>query len=57
MEDLTEVDMKELEREFEEEMVERRERKLVCFQKTRNDVVKKAEKPSGQFLSLIMLSH
>jgi hypothetical protein len=57
MEDLTEADMKELEREFEEEMVERRQRKLVCFQKTRNDVVKKAEKPSGQFLSLIVLSH
>jgi hypothetical protein len=57
MEDLTEADMKELEREFEEEMVERRQRKLVCFQKTRNNVVKKAEKPSGQFLSLIVLSH
>jgi hypothetical protein len=43
MEDLAEAEWKELERELEEEMAERRQRKLACFQKTRNGVVKKAD--------------
>jgi hypothetical protein len=43
MEDLAEEDRKEVERELEEEMAEIRRRKLACFQKTRNDVVKKVE--------------
>jgi hypothetical protein len=43
MEDLAEEDRKEVERELEEEMAEIRRRKLACFQKTRNDVVKKVK--------------
>jgi activator of HSP90 ATPase len=43
MEDLTEYDKKEVERELEEEMAELRRRKLACIQKTRNDVIKKAD--------------
>jgi ATP-dependent protease HslVU (ClpYQ) ATPase subunit len=43
MEDLTEEDRKELEHELEEEMVERRHKKLACFQKTRHGIVKKAD--------------
>jgi hypothetical protein len=43
MEDLAKADRKELERELEEEMADRRQRKLACFQKTRNGVVKKAD--------------
>jgi hypothetical protein len=43
MEDLAEADRKELEKELKEEMAERRQRKLTCFQKMCNDVVKKAD--------------
>jgi hypothetical protein len=43
MEDLTEADRKELEKELEEEMAERWHKKLECFQKTRHGVVKKAD--------------
>jgi hypothetical protein len=43
MEDLTEEDQKELELELEEEMAERQCKKLSCFQKTRHEVVKKAD--------------
>jgi hypothetical protein len=39
MEDLAKADRKELERELEEEMAERHQRKLACFQKTRNGVM------------------
>jgi hypothetical protein len=42
MEDLVEADRKEWEKELEEEMTERHQKKLVCFQKTCNEVVKKA---------------
>jgi hypothetical protein len=42
MEDLVEADRKEREKELEEEMAERHQKKLVCFQKTCNEVVKKA---------------
>jgi hypothetical protein len=47
MEDLAEEDRKEVEQELEEEMVEIRRRKLACFQKTRNSVVKEAETASA----------
>jgi hypothetical protein len=43
MEDLAKDDRKELERELKEEMVERRRKKLACFQKTRHGVVKNAD--------------
>jgi hypothetical protein len=43
MEDLTEEDRKEVECELKEELVEMQRRKLACFQKTRNGVVKKAD--------------
>jgi hypothetical protein len=43
MEDLAKADRKELEKELEEEMTEMWRWKLVCFQKTRNGVVKKAD--------------
>jgi hypothetical protein len=43
MEDLAKADRKELEKELEEEMTEVWRWKLVCFQKTRNGVVKKAD--------------
>jgi ribosome recycling factor len=43
MENLTEEDRKELEHELEEEMGERRRKKLACFQKTRHGIVKKAD--------------
>jgi hypothetical protein len=42
MEDLVEADRKEREKELEEEMAERHQKKLVCFQKTCYEVVKKA---------------
>jgi RNase P protein component len=42
MQDLAEADWKELEKELEEKMAERRQRKLAFFQKTRNGVVRKA---------------
>jgi hypothetical protein len=47
MEDLAEEDRKEVEQELEEEMVEIRRRKLACFQKTRNSVVKEVETASA----------
>jgi ribosome recycling factor len=40
MEDLTKEDNKEIERELEEEVAEMR-RKLTCFQKTSNNIIKK----------------
>jgi hypothetical protein len=43
MEDLTEEDRRTVERELEEEMVERRCKKLACFQKTHHGIVKKAD--------------
>jgi hypothetical protein len=43
MVDLAEEDQKEVERQLEEEMAELRRKKLACFQKTRNRVVKKAD--------------
>jgi ADP-ribose pyrophosphatase YjhB (NUDIX family) len=43
MEDLDEACRKELERELREAMVEARRQKLVCFQKMRNRVIKKAD--------------
>jgi hypothetical protein len=43
MEDLTEEDWKEVEHELEEEMAESYRRKLACFQKTCNGVVKKLD--------------
>jgi hypothetical protein len=43
MEGLTEEDRKEVEHELEMEMVEIQRKKLVCFQKTRNGVVKKSD--------------
>jgi hypothetical protein len=43
MEDLIEDDREALEKELEEEMAERWCKKLVCFQKTHYDVIKKAE--------------
>jgi hypothetical protein len=43
MEDLAEEDKREFEREHEEEMAERRHKKLACFQKTRKGVVKKGD--------------
>jgi uncharacterized membrane protein len=41
MEDLPKVERRALKKELEEEMVEARRRKLVCFQKTRTEVIKK----------------
>jgi hypothetical protein len=41
MEDLTKEDNKEIERELEEEVAEMRRRKLACFQKTSNNIIKK----------------
>jgi hypothetical protein len=41
MEDLAKEDRKEVERQLKEEMAELRWRKLACFQKTRNGVIKK----------------
>jgi hypothetical protein len=43
MEDLTEEDRRAMECELEEEMAERRCKKLACFQKTRHSIVKKAD--------------
>jgi hypothetical protein len=43
MEDLAKADRKELEKELEEDMALRIQRKLACFQKTRNGVVRKAD--------------
>jgi hypothetical protein len=43
MEDLAKADRKELEKELEVEMAERCQKKLACFQKTRNGVMKKAD--------------
>jgi hypothetical protein len=43
LEDLSEKDREEVERELEEEMAERHRKKLACFQKTRSGVVKKGE--------------
>jgi hypothetical protein len=43
MEDLTEVDKKELEKELEEDMVERQRKKLACFQKTHHNFIKKVD--------------
>jgi hypothetical protein len=43
MEDLSEEDQKEIEREHEMEMAERHSKKLACFQKTQNKVSKKAD--------------
>jgi hypothetical protein len=42
MEDLSEEDLKEIERELETEMAEIWRKKLACFQKTCNGVIKKA---------------
>jgi hypothetical protein len=42
MEDLPEAERGALEKELKEEMAEARRRKLVCFQKTRTGVIKKA---------------
>jgi hypothetical protein len=41
MEDLVEEDRRATEQELKEEMVERRRKKLACFQKMRHDIVKK----------------
>jgi hypothetical protein len=41
--DLTEDVRKEVERELEEEMVELRRRKLACFQKMHNGIIKKTD--------------
>jgi hypothetical protein len=43
MEGLTKADRTSLEQELEEEMVEWWHRKLACFQKTRQGIVKKAD--------------
>jgi hypothetical protein len=43
MEDLAEEDQRAIKRELKEEMAKRRHKKLVCFQKTRHDVIKKAD--------------
>jgi CBS-domain-containing membrane protein len=43
MEDLAEEDLRAIEQELEEEMVERRRKKLACFQKMCHNVVKKAD--------------
>jgi hypothetical protein len=43
MEDLAEEDQRAIEWELEEEMVERRRKKLACFQKMCHDVVKNAD--------------
>jgi hypothetical protein len=43
IEDVTEDDRKEVELELEDEVAEPRKKKLVCFQKTRNSVIKKAD--------------
>jgi hypothetical protein len=43
MEDLAEADRKDLERELKEEMAKARRRKLACFQKMRNGVIKKVD--------------
>jgi hypothetical protein len=43
MEDLAEADRREIEWELEEELAEIRRRKLACFQKSRNDIIKKAD--------------
>jgi hypothetical protein len=43
MEDLAEEDRRAIERELEEEMAERRRKKLACFQKMRDSIVKKAD--------------
>jgi hypothetical protein len=43
MEDLTEEDYMEIECELEEKMAEMWRRKLACFQKTCNDVIKKSD--------------
>jgi hypothetical protein len=43
MEDLAEVDRREIEWELEEELAEIRRRKLACFQKSCNDIIKKAD--------------
>jgi hypothetical protein len=43
MEDLVEEDRRATEQELKEEMVERRHKKLACFQKMRHDIVKKAD--------------
>jgi uncharacterized protein YjaG (DUF416 family) len=43
MEDLAMEDQKEVEQQLEEEMVELRRKKLACFQKTHNGVIKKAD--------------
>jgi hypothetical protein len=47
MEGLPEEDQKEIERELEEEIVERRWKKLACFQKIRNGVIKKFDTASA----------
>jgi ribosome recycling factor len=47
MEDLAKENRKELEHELKEEMVERQRKKLACFHKTRNGVVKKADTAAG----------
>jgi hypothetical protein len=51
MEDLAEADRKELERELKEEMAKARRRKLACFQKMRNGVIKKADNAADVSLS------
>jgi hypothetical protein len=43
MEDLAEVDRREIEWELEEELAEIWRRKLACFQKSCNDIIKKAD--------------
>jgi hypothetical protein len=43
MEDLAEEDRKEVERQLEEEMAEVRRKKLACFPKTRNGIMKKVD--------------
>jgi fructose-1-phosphate kinase PfkB-like protein len=43
MENLADEDRKEVERELEEEMVEIQRRKLACFTKMLNDIIKKSD--------------
>jgi hypothetical protein len=57
MEDLVEADRKEREKELEEEMAERHQKKLVCFQKTCNEVATASGAKVSTSLSLEDLVH
>jgi hypothetical protein len=54
MEDLTEEDQKEAKQLLEEEMVELRRKKLTCFRKMCNGVVKKADTVTATSAKLSM---